>query len=160
MQTQGRYYDDLEVGDTIDLGGMSICDAHIVNFSGIGGDFYPVHTDDVAARALGFERRIAHGLMIVTMVDGMKMRCHWQLQAIATLSVTWDFRKPVLAGDRISATMRVESKRTTKRDDRGIIVFALDVRNQDSAVVLTGKSTTMMMRQTAGAASRVSGVAA
>ncbi|MGF6758034.1 MaoC family dehydratase [Paraburkholderia sp. GAS42] len=145
--TVGRYFDDLNVGDSIDLGGVTITDASIVAFAGVGGDFYEVHTDDEAARALGFERRIAHGLLIVALVDAMKMRCAWRLQAVATLSLTWDYKQAVVSGDRITATMRVESRRETKRADRGIVVLAIDVFNQRRECVQTGKITTMMVRR-------------
>jgi acyl dehydratase len=144
----GRYFDDLNVGDSVELGGITITDANIVAFAGVGGDFYEVHTDDEAARALGFERRIAHGLLIVALVDAMKMRCAWRLQAVATLSLTWDYRRAVLSGDRITATMRVESRRETKRADRGIVVLAIDVFNQRGECVQAGKTTTMMLRRT------------
>lgn len=147
MSTAGRYFDDLNVGDSIELGGMTITDASIVAFAGVGGDFYEVHTDDEAARALGFERRIAHGLLIVALVDAMKMRCAWRLQAVATLSLTWDYKQAVVSGDRITATMRVESRRETKRPDRGIVVLAIDVFNQRGECVQMGKTTTMMVRR-------------
>jgi 3-hydroxybutyryl-CoA dehydratase len=55
---QGSFYEDLEVGDSVDLGGISICDAHIVHFCGVVGDFFPVHTDEVAAREFGFDRGV------------------------------------------------------------------------------------------------------
>ncbi|WP_233837381.1 MaoC family dehydratase [Paraburkholderia sp. ZP32-5] len=147
MNVNGRCFDDLDVGDSIALGSATISDANIVTFAGVGGDFYEVHTDDEAARALGFERRIAHGLLIVALVDAMKMRCAWHLQAVATLSLTWDYKKAVVSGDRITATMRVESRRETKRADRGIVVFAIDVFNQHGECVQMGKTTTMMVRR-------------
>ena len=147
MSTTGRYFDDLKVGDSIALGGVTISDANIVAFAGVGGDFYEVHTDDEAARALGFERRIAHGLLVVALVDAMKMRCAWRLQAVATLSLMWDYKRAVLSGDRITAVMRVESKRETKRADRGIVVLAIDVFNQRGECVHMGKTTTMMVRR-------------
>jgi acyl dehydratase len=147
MNDSGRYFDDLVIGDAIDLGGVTISDANIVAFAGVGGDFYDVHTDDEAARALGFERRIAHGLLIVALVDAMKMRCAWRLRAVATLSLTWEYKRAVLSGERIAATMRVESKRETSRPDRGIAVLAIDVFNQRDECVQAGKTTTMMLRK-------------
>lgn len=151
MSNNGFFYEDLSVGSEITTDGITICDAHIVNFCGVGGDFFAVHVDDEAARALGFDRKIAHGLMIVSMVDGLKMRCAWQLQAVATLALNWNFKQPVFSGDRIYAKIRVESRRETKRHDRGIINFAFDVLNQDGACVQTGTSVTMMRRRPAPA---------
>ncbi|GAB5097742.1 MaoC family dehydratase [Caballeronia sp. HLA56] len=147
MNEAGRHFEDLESGDSIDLGGVSIGDANIVAFAGVGGDFYDVHTDDEAARALGFERRIAHGLLIVALVDAMKMRCAWRLRAVATVSLAWDYKRAVLSGDRITAVMRVESKRETSRPDRGIVVLAIEVFNQRGECVQTGRTTTMMLRR-------------
>jgi len=147
MSMAGRDFDGLNTGDSVELGGFTITDANIVAFAGVGGDFYEVHTDDEAARALGFERRIAHGLLIVSLVDAMKMRCAWRLQAVATLSLTWDYKQAVLSGDRITAVMRVESKRETKRADRGIVLLAIDVFNQRGECVQQGRTTTMMVRR-------------
>ncbi|WP_250470034.1 MaoC/PaaZ C-terminal domain-containing protein [Caballeronia sp. GAFFF2] len=146
IEALGRFFDDLEVDESIDLGEATFSDADIMAFAHVGGDFYEVHTNDKAARTLGFERRIAHGLLIVARVDAMKMRCSWRLQAVATLSLKWDYKQAVLSGDRIVATMRVKSKRETKRPDRGIVVLAIDVFNQRGECVHTGETTTMMIR--------------
>ncbi|MEM1431737.1 MAG: MaoC/PaaZ C-terminal domain-containing protein, partial [Pseudomonadota bacterium] len=75
------YYDDLQVGAFFRTGRITVTEAHIVAFAGMSGDFFDVHMDDDFARAQGFPGRIAHGLLGLCLVDGLKNRAEVQLQA-------------------------------------------------------------------------------
>jgi 3-hydroxybutyryl-CoA dehydratase len=141
----GRYAArDLQVGDWWRTPGLVVTESQIVGFAGLSGDFFDVHMDDEFARAEGFPGRIAHGLLVLSLVDGLKNRAKVQLEAIATLSWTWDFKVAVVAGDRISVTVRIESVRPTKRPERSIALLALAATNQRGEIVQEGRNTLLM----------------
>jgi len=68
------------------------------------------------------------------------------LAGIVSLGWRWKFIGPILPGDRISATVRVVSKRTTRHPDRGIVTLAFDLRNQDGKTVQEGENDLMVHR--------------
>ncbi|MXQ07363.1 acyl dehydratase [Alphaproteobacteria bacterium GH1-50] len=144
----GKYFhDDLSVGAHFRTGRITVTEAHIVAFAGLSGDFFDVHMDDDFARAQGFPGRIAHGLMGLCMVDGLKNRSDVQLQAVASLGWTeWSFKAPILPGDSIGATITVEEMRLTSAGDRGVVHLGFDVRNQNDVTVQAGRNALLMRR--------------
>lgn len=149
----GMYgYDALAEGSFFLTSGITVTEAHIVGYAGISGDLFDVHMDDTFAREQGFPGRIAHGLLGLALIDGLKTRCPVRLQGIATLSWNWSFKAPILIGDRIAARFDVVAKRETRRGDRGIVTFDVKVVNQDGAVVQEGQTLLMMGGRGAGGA--------
>lgn len=144
------YYDDVEVGFTVQTGGLVITESHVVQFAGLSGDFFDLHMDDAFARSLGFPKRVAHGLLGLILVDGLKNRVPRPFAGVASLSWQWHFRAPVFIGDRISARLTVSDKRTTKRPERGILTLTIAAHNQDGAVVQDGSNLVMVRRRVPG----------
>ena len=143
----GEYgYEDIEAGDFFETGGIKVTEAHVVAFAGISGDHFDIHVDDEFAQEAGFPGRVAHGLLGLAMADGLKNRAPVKLKGIASLGWNWSFRGPVMIGDRISVCVTVNAKRTTKRDDRGIVTLFFDVRNQHSQIVQDGETLLLVQR--------------
>lgn len=144
------FYEDVAVGMSFDTGGLLLTDTHIVNFAGLSGDFFDVHMDDDFARSMGFQGRIAHGLLGLILVDGLKNRAEQRFAAIASLSWRWKFRAPLYPGERIFGRLVVANKRLTKRGDRGILTLRVQVRNGKEEVLQEG--TNLLMVRVRGAA--------
>jgi acyl dehydratase len=125
--------------------GIVVTEAHIVGFAGLSGDFFDVHMDDEFARSVGFEGRVAHGLLCLALVDGLKNRSTVIFDAVASLEWTYRFRKPVFPGDRLQGRIRVIEARPTRRPDRGIVRLSVEVINQDGEVVQEGENTLMVL---------------
>jgi len=146
MSTTGRkllpgeyFYEDLVAGDHFQTGGIMVTDAHIVGFAGLSGDFFDVHMDDEFARTQGFPARLAHGLLGLALTDGLKNRASARIMAIASLGWNWRFRGPIIAGDRIQATIHVAGLRLSSRGQH-IATLALEVAKQDGSVVQDGET--------------------
>lgn len=139
-------YDELHEGDFFLTSGVTVTEAHVVGYAGISGDLFDVHMDDVFAREQGFPARIAHGLLGLALTDGLKTRSPVRLLGIATLSWNWSFKAPIFIGDRIVARFGVHARRTTRREDRGIVTFEVKVINQKGDVVQEGQTMLMMSR--------------
>jgi len=138
------FYEDAPVGLSFDTDGILLTDAHLVQYAGLSGDFFQLHMDDEFARSLGFRGRVAHGLLGLILLDGLKNRAEMRFAAVASLSWHWNFRKPMYPGDRIQGRLTVSEKRLTKRGDRGILTLALELRNQDGEVVQDGTNLLMV----------------
>jgi acyl dehydratase len=138
------FYEDAEVGLSFETDGLVVTEAHIVQFAGLSGDFFALHMDDEFARELGFEERVAHGLLGLILVDGLKNRASRQFEAIASLSWQWNFRKPMYAGDRIHGCLEVVDKRMTRRPDRGILTLRIEVRNSKGEILQEGSNLLMV----------------
>lgn len=117
-----------------------VTESHIVGFAGISGDFFDVHMDDAFARSVGFPARVAHGLLCLSMIDGLKNRSSTLFDAIASLEWHYRFRKPVFAGDRIEGRIRVLETRPTRDASRGIVRIKVDALNQHGDLVQDGEN--------------------
>ena len=91
--------------------------------------------DDAAAQKHGFPGRVAHGLLVLSLVDGLKNQTPAQFDAIASLGWDWTFSAPVFIGNVISARITVAEKRATRKADRGILKLDFDVTDQTGRTV-------------------------
>jgi 3-hydroxybutyryl-CoA dehydratase len=143
------HYEDVAVGLSFETGGIDVTEAHIVQFAGLSGDFFDLHMDEAFAHELGFRHRVAHGLLCLALVDGLKNRAEKRFASVASLRWDWSFRGPVFAGDRLSAHVEVADKRLTGKGDRGILTLDIRAMNQHRAVVQDG--TNLLLVRTRGA---------
>ncbi|WP_035711711.1 MaoC family dehydratase [Bradyrhizobium genomosp. I (2014)] len=142
----GEYwFEDLAECDHYETGHLVVTDAHIVAFAGLSGDFFDLHMDDEIAKALGFPARVAHGLLGLALIDGLKNRSAVRIMAVASLGWNWHFRAPIFAGDRIGANIRVASTRLSSKG-QAIVTLAFKVTKQDGTTVQDGE-TALLVRQ-------------
>ena len=60
------YYEDLSIGDTYDIPSKTMTDTHFVLFSGLTGDFHPLHMDEhFAKEETPFGKRVGWGNGVV-----------------------------------------------------------------------------------------------
>lgn len=143
--TQLNKFDDLSVGDSFKTPGITISESQILGFAGLTGDFMPHHVDEKFATDLGFRGRLAHGLLVLSLVDGLKNRSLVQFDVIAALNwESWRFAGPVFVGDRIEAELTVSAKRLTTSGKRGIVTLDIKVKNQHGEIVQEGSNQLML----------------
>jgi 3-hydroxybutyryl-CoA dehydratase len=142
------FFEDIEIGDVIETAALAITADQIDRFADLTGDRFEIHMSEAGAARHGFPKRVAHGLLILSLVDGLKNQAPAQFAAVASLGWEWKFSAPVLPGDVIKVRMTVTGKRETKRPDRGILTIQFDVTNQDAKTVQSGINTLMVRRRT------------
>jgi acyl dehydratase len=147
MSDDRLHYEEIAEGLSWETGGITVAESHILTFAGLTGDFYDLHVDDDYARALGFPGKVAHGLLGLALADGLKNRSSVRLAAIVSLGWRWSFTGPILPGDRISAAIKVISRRETRRPERGIVTLEFDLRNQRGETVQRGENDMMVHRR-------------
>ena len=141
----GRYgLARLKIGDRIETGACRVTTQMIDAFADLTGDRFAIHMDSEAARAMGFRDRVAHGLLVLSLVDGLKNQTPAQFDAVASLGWDWTFSAPVFAGDTLCAVITIEALRPTSNPARGIANLAFDVTNQLGETVQQGRNTLMI----------------
>lgn len=144
-QPQGLYFEDFNVGDTIETMGRTITEADIVNFAGISGDFYRLHTDEEYAKTTMFGTRIAHGLLVLSIATGLAMRLGFmEGTAEAFMGLDWQFRRPVFIGDTVRVRAEVAEKKPMRRLGGGLVTLRVQVLNQKDETVQRGTWTVLV----------------
>ena len=143
----GRYgFDALEVGDTFSTARRAVDGELIDRFAALTGDFFEIHMTIEGAQKHGFSGRVAHGLVVLSLVDGLKNQSPQQFDAIASLGWDWKFERAVLLGDEIAARLTLTGKRLTRDERRGILQIAVHVTNQRGEAVQSGVNLLMVHR--------------
>jgi acyl dehydratase len=146
----GLFFEDFQTGRTYETGGRTLREGDITAFAEVSGDHNPLHADDAYAAAAGFGGRIAHGVLGLAVATGLlNQRGLTRGTLLAFLGLTWQFRLPVRPGDTLGVRVRVASVRESRRPDRGIVVLAVEARNQTGAVVQSGEFTLLVRRRRA-----------
>lgn len=146
LTTSGLSYEDVAVGDWLETPARTVGVEMIDAFADLTGDRFEIHMDDAAARRHGFSARVAHGLLVLSLVDGLKNQAEAQFRAIASLGWNFRFSRPVLADDTIRARVVIAAKRITSNPGRGILTLAFTVTNQDGETVQSGENGLMVYR--------------
>lgn len=136
---RGKYFQDFSIGDEFHTPSRTITEADIVNWSYLSGDWNPVHTDEEFAKKSEFKTRIAHGPLSLGIATGLMDRIGIiEGTALALLTLTQKFNAPVYIGDTISLKMTVSQKKETRKEDRGIVTFNVNILNQNGQIVSEG----------------------
>lgn len=143
--SHGRYFEEFEVGDTIESPGRTVTETDVMLFAGLSGDYNQLHTDAEFASEGRFGERIAHGLLGLAIVSGLAARLGFiegTVQAFTGLE--WKFRGPIKFGDTIHAQFEVKRKKEMSRLGGGFVIFDIEVLNQRDETVQKGTWTVLM----------------
>lgn len=145
----GLYFDDLSVGQRLITPARTVTEADIINFAGVSGDFNPIHTDAEFARSTPFGQRIAHGLLVLAMLTGLRQRSGaFEGTLLAWLELrSYRFLKPVYIGDTVRGEAEISELRESRKPDRGVVIQRVRVYNQRDEVVQEGEFVTLMRRR-------------
>jgi 3-hydroxybutyryl-CoA dehydratase len=141
----GRYFEEFEIGESIETPARTITEADVVTFAGLSGDYNPLHTDAEFAKETMFGERVAHGLLGLSIVSGLAWRTGFmEGTADALISVETKFRNPVKFGDTIRARFEVKQKKAMKRMGGGFVTLGVVVLNQRDETVQKGDWTVLI----------------
>ncbi len=136
---RGSYFEEFEIGDTVESASRTITETDIVLFAGLSGDYNQLHTDAEFAKGTLFGERIAHGLLGLSVASGLAQRLGFiEGTAQAFRELSWKFRGPILIGDTIRARFKVREKKVMARLGGGMVMFDAAVLNQRDEVVQKG----------------------
>ena len=138
--------DAVEPGDHLLTEYVTVTAKSIDSFAALTGDHFEVHRSDAGALRYGFPARVAHGLLVLSLVEGLKSQSLVQFHTFAAVGWDWTFRAPVFAGDQIRAHIAVKSKRAAT-ENKGLLTLFVTVENQNAEIVQAGEARLMAYRQ-------------
>ncbi|MDE2367780.1 MAG: phenylacetic acid degradation bifunctional protein PaaZ [Burkholderiales bacterium] len=149
-----KYFDEIEVGDSLLTHRRTVSEADIVAFGGISGDYFYMHFDEIAARESAFGQRIAHGYFVLSAAAGLFVSpAPGPVLANYGLD-TLRFVKPVAIGDTIRARLTCKRKTTRppKKDQpaQGVVAWDVQVTNQLDELVASYDILTLVLERPAG----------
>ena len=129
-----KYFEEIQVSDTLITHKRTVTEADIVNFAGISGDFFYAHTDETSLEGSIFERRVAHGYFLIAAAAGLfvdpkkgPVLANYGLDNLR-------FVQPVYVGDTIQVKLTCMRKTMKdRRDDQipqGVVEWYVEVINQ------------------------------
>jgi 3-hydroxybutyryl-CoA dehydratase len=128
------WYDELEVGQRREFGGVTITETHLVNFAGVTGDHYVLHTDAEYAKGTPFGQRVAHGLLVLSCGAGLIPLHPGRVVAFLAMREV-RFLAPTYIGDTIHPTMEVLAK--ADKGPGGVVTIREEILNQRAEKVIT-----------------------
>lgn len=137
------YWDDLDVGHVFHSPARTITEADIVNFACLSGDFNGLHVDALYAAQSPFGQRIAHGLLVVSIMSGLTTRMllnqYMEKSVMGLLDIQCRFLRPSFIGDTIRVRVEVIEKKRSSKPGRGVVTFHRQAINQRDEVAVEGK---------------------
>ena len=135
----------LKVGDIASCE-VVVDERSVAAFAELSADDNPLHMDERVARARGFPKRVAHGMLALSAISrliGTQLPgpgSHWVSQELK-------FPTPVFVGDALMAQVTVEQISNAA----GLVKLRTEVRNKDSgSLVLTGSAMIKIPRRHGG----------
>jgi len=149
-----KYFEELQVGESLTTHRRTVTEADIVNFGCLSGDHFYAHFDELAAKDSLFGKRVAHGYFIISAAAGMfvdpapgPVLANYGLENLR-------FVEPVAIGDTIQ--VKITAKKKIKKDKRpdelkatGVVVWDVEVVNQHGVIVALYDILTLVERQEA-----------
>jgi acyl dehydratase len=143
----GLSFEDLHVGEEYRSPGRTVTEADIVIFAGLSGDYNVLHTDAEHMKSSLFGERIAHGLLVLSIQQGLLERARPGRAREQLVGLKWKFKGPVKIGDTLHVRARITAKRDGDKPDWGWVTMARDVVNQLGEVVQSGETEHLVGRR-------------
>ena len=147
-----RWFEDLQIGDSLLTHRRTVGEADIVAFGGISGDYFYMHFDEIAAKESAFGKRIAHGYFVLAAAAGLFVSpAPGPVLANYGLD-TLRFVKPVGIGDTIRARLTCKRKTDRNRKDangvgQGVVAWDVEVTNQHDELVASYDILTLVAKR-------------
>ena len=131
-------YEEIKEGDVFTSPKREITAADIDAFAELTGDNNEIHTSEEYAKNSRFGTRIAHGMLVMGIANGMYVRMGIFKNSVLMEIKEWKLMRPVKLGDVIYLKLTIESKRQTKRPGFGICEMKYEILNQDEDTAAEG----------------------
>jgi len=143
---RGMWFEEFEVGQRIITPGRTITESDIVSFAGLSGDYNQIHTDAEFSSKTPFGKRVAHGLLVLSIASGLAMRTgvlEGTVLAFREIN-NWKFSLPVFIGDTIITELSIIQIKPIPRLGGGSLDIELSVKNQHNEVTMKGTWTALV----------------
>jgi oxepin-CoA hydrolase / 3-oxo-5,6-dehydrosuberyl-CoA semialdehyde dehydrogenase len=147
-----KYFEELEIGDSVHTATRLIQDADINRFADISGDHFYAHDEHGSFENTMFEKRVAHGYFILSAAAGLFVDA---AKGPVLLNYGIDecrFLKPVYAGATIAVRFTCKEKTAQDLKDendipKGIVKWWVDVYDETGDSVMIATILTMVRKK-------------
>jgi acyl dehydratase len=149
----GMYFEEFKVGERITTSSHVVTDADIMGFADLTGDNNRIHTDEEFSKAGPFGKRVAHGLLGLSLTMGLAWKTgilDGTVMAFREIN-EWKFIKPVFIGDTVSAELQIVETKALPRIGGGSVVLGGALNNQQGETCMKGTLTVLVMSRAAKA---------
>ncbi len=146
-----KYFEEVEIGDSLETAGRTVTDADIVNFSNVSWDHFYAHTDATSLTGTIFDKTVAHGYFILSAAAGLFVSGK-KGPVIANYGLeNCSFFKPVYAGDTITVYLTAKEKINRGVKGRnipsGVVKWLVEVVNQREEMVCVATILTLVAKK-------------
>ncbi|WP_398472782.1 MaoC family dehydratase [Tardiphaga sp.] len=148
----GLHFEDAPLGLTFRTIGRTVTEADIVGFINCTGMTEVLFTNlEFLKEESDIKGRLAPAALVYCFAEGLLVQATMQHTGYAFLNMELDVKGPVVAGDTIHVECEViESRRSKKRPNRGLVRTKNSIRKQDGTVVMEYTPLRMMKARTTG----------
>ncbi|MEM9339342.1 MAG: phenylacetic acid degradation bifunctional protein PaaZ [Bacteroidota bacterium] len=145
-----KYFEDIEIGETIVTAKRTVTEADIVNFSNVSWDHFYAHTDETSLEGTTFEKRVAHGYFVLSAAAGLFVQAKKGPVLLNYGLEECRFTKPVYPGMTIGVRLTAKEKVDQEKKDeiaKGIVKFLVDVYDETGETVAIATILTMIKKK-------------
>lgn len=147
-----KYFEELQIGDTLLTHKRTVTEADIVNFANVSWDHFYAHTDHTSLAGTIFEKPVAHGYFILSAAAGLFVDAK---KGPVLLNYGLDecrFLKPVYAGAtigvRLTCKEKIEQEKKNEEDiPKGIVKWLVEVTDETGEQVAIATILTMVKKK-------------
>ncbi|WP_336514954.1 phenylacetic acid degradation bifunctional protein PaaZ [Pollutibacter soli] len=146
-----KYYDELQIGDTLLTHKRTVTEADVSNFANLSWDHFYAHTDHTSLEGTLFEKPVAHGYFILSAAAGLFVDAKKGPVLLNYGLEECRFLKPVYAGSTIGVQLTCKEKipqdpREPNDIPRGIVKWLVEVKDETGELVALATILTMVRR--------------
>ena len=109
---------------------VHITSADVHAFALLADDFNPIHIDDAAARAAGFQGRICHGGLFTAVISGMIAKA---FPGAVWMEHNIQFKRPALVGQTLEFVLSLDE--TIKKPTKTLGIITAEIKNTAGELV-------------------------
>lgn len=144
-----KYFEELEIGETLITHKRTITEADIVNFANVSWDHFYAHTDATSLDGTPFTQRVAHGYFILSAAAGLFVDAAKGPVMLNYGLEECRFTKPAYPGMTIGVRLTVkekivQEKREEEDFSKGIVKWLVDVYDETGETIAIATILTMV----------------
>jgi len=146
-----KYFEELEIGETLITAKHTVTVADIVNFANVSGDHFYAHVDETSLEGTIFEGRVAHGYYLMSKAAGLFVHAKKGPVLLNYGIEECRFVKPVYPGTTIGVKLtckeKIDQEKRSEEDiAKGIVKWQVEIYDNDNETVMLGAILTMVKK--------------
>ena len=133
-------FDQISIGDETSFD-IEITEERVQAFAELSGDFNPLHMDESFAKRVSFEKRVVHGMLLISFVSRL-IGMHLPGQNSLILSQNFNYIKPAFIGDKIKVKGIVVAKSQVAQ----AITLQNSICRDDKEELVSGETKVMILQ--------------